>query len=57
LEQEIDAGGWLTMPAEGDQVFASPDDLWKRVCESFGTQIMQGHMGTVKHFPTDPSLN
>jgi putative transcriptional regulator len=57
LEQEIDAGGWLTMPAEGDQVFASPDDLWKRVCESFGTQIMQGQMGTVKHFPTDPSLN
>lgn len=57
LEQEIDAGGWLTTPADGDQVFASPDDLWKKVCESFGSQIMQGQMGAVKHFPNDPSLN
>jgi putative transcriptional regulator len=57
LEQEIEAGGWLTMPADGDQIFASPDDLWKHVCEEFGSQIMQGQLAGRVVVPPNPSLN
>ncbi len=55
LEAEIEVGGWLTMPAEIEHVFESPDRLWKIVCETFGHQILQAQIG--KHVPSDPSLN
>lgn len=57
LEQEIAVGGWLTIPAEGDQVFASPDDLWKQVCDSYGKQVLRSQLGNGNRFPSDPSLN
>ena len=55
LESEMDVGGWLTMEAEYEHVFESPDELWKKVCETFGAQIMQAQIGN--HVPTDPSMN
>jgi putative transcriptional regulator len=57
LEQEIEAGGWLTMPGEGDQIFASSEDLWKLVCETFGSQIMQGPLSGRVVVPPNSSLN
>ncbi len=55
LENEIDLGGWLIMPAEFEHVFQSPDQLWKKVCETFGQQIMESQLGA--HVPPDPSMN
>lgn len=57
LEQELEAGGWLTMPADGDQIFASPQDLWKHVCEEFGSQVMQSQLTGRVVVPPNPSLN
>ena len=56
LDSEVERGGWLTMPAEYDHVFESPDSLWKSVCEHVGHKIMLPHFGT-KSLPTDPSMN
>lgn len=55
LESEIEQGGWLTLPANGDQVFDSPEGLWKQVCSEVGHDILKPHIG--KFLPTDPSLN
>lgn len=55
LESEIKQGGWLTVPADSDQVFDSPDGLWRRVCSQVGNDILKPHIGNFK--PTDPSLN
>jgi putative transcriptional regulator len=47
LESELEAGGWLSLPAKSDQVFAQPDSLWQWVCEEVGRRIIlpRGHLG------------
>lgn len=40
LEGELNAGGWLSLPATADLVFGEPDLLWRQVCEEFGTGII-----------------
>ena len=55
LESEIEQGGWLTLPANLDHVFDSPDELWKQVCDQVGHDILKPHLGT--HIPIDPTLN
>lgn len=55
LENELDQGGWLTLPAKHDHVFASTDGLWKKVCDAVGSDILGHHLG--KHLPDDPTLN
>jgi putative transcriptional regulator len=56
LESEIERGGWLTIKAEFEHVFASPDELWKNVCAEVGHEIMLPHFG-IKSLPSDPSAN
>lgn len=55
LDAEMEVGGWLTMAAEAEHVFASPDELWKQVCEEFGQDILKTQYGN--QLPGDPSLN
>ena len=55
LDQEMKAGGWLTLPARKEHVFGSSDSLWKNVCEDVGHDILKPHIGLRK--PVDPSLN
>ena len=55
LESEIKQGGWLTMEANANHVFDTPDGLWRQVCDQFGNDILSSHLG--KHIPNDPSLN
>ncbi len=57
LEQEMEAGGWLILPADEAAVFGTPENLWKRVCEEFGTQIVRSQLGKSIPIPDDPSLN
>lgn len=40
LEAELEAGGWLALPARSEQVFGPPESLWQSVCEEFGRHII-----------------
>jgi putative transcriptional regulator len=40
LESEIDAGGWLTLDCEPEDVFDTPEEIWKLACEKVGHEIM-----------------
>ena len=55
LEGEIDSGGWLTMPAEFDHVFAEADKLWTQACEAIGREILKDRLGI--NFPEHPTQN
>ena len=56
LEGELEAGGWLTLPATKDLVFYEPDDLWDQVVHSIGQDILGPAIKT-RHLPENPSLN
>lgn len=40
LEGEVEAGGWLVLPAVTEQVFGPPEGLWQQVCEEVGRRII-----------------
>lgn len=56
LEGELKAGGWMTLPATFDYIFASDDDLWKTVAQRIGEGIVR-HLLTRSQLPEEPSLN
>lgn len=55
LESEIQQGGWLTLKANAEHVFDSPDGLWRQVCDQVGNDILMSQLGN--HWQGDPSLN
>jgi putative transcriptional regulator len=57
LDGEMDAGGWLTLPATADAVFATDDDeLWQMVVRRVGSEILKSDR-QIREWPEDPSLN
>lgn len=56
LESEMNAGGWLTSPAEPLEVFADPDAIWKEVCGKIGRRIIAPNIPPDR-MPIDPGLN
>jgi putative transcriptional regulator len=56
LERELKVGGWLTVPAQADDVFHEGDDLWERLIGKIGQDILAPAIRT-SHVPTDPSCN
>lgn len=56
LEDELQCGGWLVAPAKAQDIYGSPDQLWKSVCERVGNDIM---MPGLPDLPSggDPNLN
>ncbi|MEO2021935.1 MAG: YqgE/AlgH family protein [Pirellulaceae bacterium] len=56
LDQELEAGGWLTTPAESTDVFSEPDKMWKRVSQNIGRAILLADIPE-KLIPEDPSVN
>ena len=56
LDEEIQAGGWLAIPANAEYIFYRGDDLWERTSKQFGQSTLQSMLG-IKHFPQDPSVN
>jgi putative transcriptional regulator len=56
LESELKVGGWLTMPATAEYVFAEPDDLWKKTTQNIGLDILSDAIRD-KPLPSDPSAN
>ncbi len=55
LDEEVEHGGWLTLEANAASVFDQFDELWKKVCEHVGHEVLKPHIGKLK--PIDPSLN
>jgi putative transcriptional regulator len=56
LESELEAGGWLTLPATKELVFYKHDDLWEQILETMGRDFL-GATIKAKHLPENPSLN
>ncbi len=40
LEREIQAGGWLTLDCQADDIFETPEEIWRSACSQVGNQIM-----------------
>ncbi|MFM7116274.1 MAG: YqgE/AlgH family protein [Planctomycetota bacterium] len=40
LQDELKAGGWLSLPGSEELVFGDPELLWRQVCERVGTDII-----------------
>jgi putative transcriptional regulator len=55
LEQELDAGLWLTLPATVEQVFSDEDELWQKTLREVGHSFTRS-LG-IKHIPEDVSRN
>jgi putative transcriptional regulator len=56
LESELDAGGWLTVPATPDDVFDDDEDLWRKISSRIGMEILEQAVRP-RHVPADPSMN
>ena len=56
LDREIQAGGWLILPATTETVFYSGEDLWERTSKQVARASLQSIL-KIKHFPDDPSVN
>ncbi len=56
LEGELEAGGWLTLPARREYIFHDDADLWKTVVAEIGTDVLRNALH-IEDVPDDPSLN
>lgn len=56
LEQELAVGGWMTVPATSQHLFADPEPLYRTVCEELGCDILFAGQPPDR-LPADPSLN
>lgn len=55
LDQELDVGGWMTLPATPEIVFADPSDQWQLSTRHVGDEIMGGV--PMRHAPKDTRWN
>ena len=55
LEGEMSVGGWLTTLATHEYIFDEAEDLWKRVADDIGNEILFFSKGS--NGPPDPSMN
>jgi len=56
LDAELKAGGWLTTPAELEEVFSDHETLWRRVSGRIGLGIIAPGIDPAQ-VPDDPSMN
>jgi putative transcriptional regulator len=56
LDREIDAGGWMILPATAEYIFYPGEDLWEQVSKRAARSTLQS-MLNIKQFPEDPSVN
>ena len=55
LERELEVGGWMTVPATADVVFASPEEQWEIASRQVSDRIFAGV--ELRHVPQDPRWN
>ena len=56
LEEELDCGAWLTLPATYEHVFCEDDNLWVTAMREVGLQFWRTTLG-IRKFPPDVSVN
>lgn len=56
LEAEIRAGGWLTFDCDVDDIFETPEEIWKIACEKVGNQVMFSNV-SIDPDSVDPLAN
>ena len=56
LEQEMETGSWLTLPATIQQVFGSDENLWIDVTRQIARAVTYSTLNP-KIIPKDPSMN
>ena len=56
LENELEQGAWLALPATSQDVFDGSDDLWQRLLDRAQATALPALLG-IKHVPADPSMN
>jgi putative transcriptional regulator len=56
LEQEMEDGAWLPLPASAERVFADPDGMWEALM-GYIARIAKFSFVDPKIIPDDPSLN
>jgi putative transcriptional regulator len=57
LENEMEAGGWLTCPATRKLVFPPPgENIWKKAVQQIGSEILRSSLH-IEGVSDDPSLN
>ena len=52
LEDELEAGGWMVLPATARTVLEPNPELWRRILRSLG-----GEYALLANFPDNPRLN
>ena len=55
LEVEMEVGGWMTLSASRDIVFADPAEMWNIASRKISNGILSGV--DLRHTPTDPRMN
>ena len=56
LEDEIDQGGWLFTKASVEDIFSSPECIWKRVTQRIGLEVLSPGIKP-RLLAADPMLN
>ena len=56
LENELEAGSWLTAPATIDRIFAPEEALWRSIKRELSLEALTGKVNP-KLIPSDPSMN
>jgi putative transcriptional regulator len=57
LEGECQLGGWNTIVATPELIFANPYEMWSAACGQVSWQVMQQDPRLAKLKPIDPNLN
>lgn len=55
LEVELEVGGWMTVPATDEIVFADPNEQWNLASRQISDSILAG--AEIRHVPQDPRWN
>jgi putative transcriptional regulator len=56
LEQELEVGGWMILPARAEYVFADTEEMWSRAAQEIGEDITRPLL-VRNATPSDPSSN
>jgi putative transcriptional regulator len=56
LENELQQGAWLTLPATAEYIFEENSQLWEQLSKRIGEAVLQAAL-KIKHVPQDPSWN
>jgi putative transcriptional regulator len=56
IEHELEAGGWLTIPARPEDIFQSAEGFWEHTVRRIAGRSVLQSLG-IEDFPRDPSTN